>query len=298
MISTAHPPPRVRGLDAALGGVRGTMATVDRYRTSVDTNAEGGDLGHHASRDLLVRHTVNYLLAADIAGRIDDDGPLLDVGSGVGVFSAWLARRLNRPLHVVDHEPAVLQLTRRALVDVTTHADVVDAPRAAVVTAMEVLEHLRYVDQTAFVRALLDRVQPGGVLVCSTPDERRYIGGWSGYAPHVGTLDPDSLRTLLHSGSGGMPLAVWRISGPGFELGRFQKVGEPIANRLWAATQSRMPTLAHRLAGAVGGRRRVRSGVFDAGPPDDSFVVTSADDDTATDVHGTGLLATVFVPAT
>lgn len=295
MITTTHPAPRVHGLDAALGGVHGTMATVDRYRTAVGTNAEGGDPGHHASPELVVRHTVNYLLAADIVCDVADDGPLLDVGSGVGVFSTWLARRLQRPLHIVDHDRAVLQLTQRAFGDVTTHTELADAPRATVVTAMEVLEHLRYVDQTAFVRELIEHVEPGGVLVCSTPDERSYVGGWSGYAPHVGTLDPNSLRTLLRSAADGLPFTIWRIGGPGFELGRLQRLGEPIANRLWGALQSRMPTVTHRVAGAIGGRRRDRSDIFDGGPPEDSFTVT-ADDDGDGEVRSTGLLAAVYRP--
>lgn len=266
------------------------MAAVDHYRTSAGTNAQGGDLGHHASQGLLVRHTVNYLLAAEVAGRVNVDGPLLDVGSGVGVFAAWLARRLGRPLHIADHDPRVLRIAQHAFSNLTAHGDVEDAPPAAVVTAMEVLEHIPYGEQADFVTAVVDRVQPGGVLVCSTPDERRYIGGWSGYAPHVGTLDPDSLRTLLHSASGGLPVHVWRINGPGFELRTLRRIGEPIANRLWAAIQSHTPSLGHRVAGGLGRRRRERSTIFDPGPPDDSFVLTDGDGDGT----GTGLLAAVF----
>lgn len=292
MTRAGHAPPRPRGLDAALGGVRGAMATLDRYRTTPGTNAEGGDPAHHASPDLLVRHTVNYLLAADIADEVRIDGPVIDVGSGVGVFSVWLARRLERPLHLVDHDEQVLQLARRSFGDVTTHTELAEAPTAAVVTAMEVLEHIRYCDQPAFVRAILDRVAPGGVLVCSTPDERRYVGGWSGYAPHVGTLDPASLRTLLHNACG-LPVDVWRIDGPGFHLGRLQRVSEPVVNRVWGAAQARVPGLADRIAGALGRRRRSGRDAFGPGPRDDAFTVTPAD---ASDGPGTGLLAVVHVP--
>jgi len=285
-------PPRPRGLDAALGGVRGAMATLDRYRTTRGTNAQGGDPAHHASPDLLVRHTVNYLLAADIADEVHIDGPVIDIGSGVGVFSVWLARRLERPLHLVDHDEQVLQLAHRSFGDVTTHTDLSEAPTAAVVTVMEVLEHIRYCDQPAFVRAIFDRVAPGGVLVCSTPDERRYVGGWSGYAPHVGTLDPASLRTLLHNACG-LPVDVWRIDGPGFRLGRVQRVGEPIVNRVWGAAQARVPGLADRITGALGRRRRGSGDAFGPGPRDDAFTVVPAD---ASDGPGTGLLAVVRVP--
>jgi SAM-dependent methyltransferase len=292
MTSAPRPTPRPGDLDVALGGVRGAMATLDQYRTATGTNAEGGDPAHHASRDLLVRHTMNYLLAADIAERVPVDGPGLDVGSGVGVFSSWLARRLERPVHLVDHDPAVLQLARRSFADIATHTDIADAPSAAVTTAMEVIEHIPYTSQVEFVRGLLDRTLPGGVVVCSTPDERGYLGGWSGYAPHIGTLDADSLRTLLHNASG-LPVDVWRIDGPGFRLGPLQRVGEPLANRVWASAQSLLPGVAHRVAGILGRRRRGGAESFDPGPPDDAFTVTPA---SAGDGPGTGLLAAVHIP--
>lgn len=283
--------PVVRGLDVALGGVRGTMAVLDRYRGATAANGQGGDPGHHASHDLLVRHTVNYLLAAQVAADVTVDGPLLDVGCGAGVFSTWLARRLERAPHLVDHDPAVLALASRAFPDVTTHGDLAQAPTAAVVTAMEVIEHLRYRDQVRFVRDLLTRVAPGGVLVCSTPDERRYLGGWSGYEPHVGTLDYRGLQTLLRSATD-LPVQIWRIAGPAFTLGRLQRVGEPVANRVWAFAQRRAPGLTGRLAGGVGNRRRTQANSFTPAPADDTFAV-----DADPDGLGTGLIAVIHRPA-
>ena len=284
--------PGVRGLDVALGGVRGTLAVSDRYRTATGANGQGGDLGHHASPDLLVRHTVNYLLASDVAASVNGDGPLLDVGSGVGVFSTWLARRLERTLHVADHDPAVLRLTQRAFPNVTVHSDLDFAPSAAVVTAMEVIEHVPYRDQPRFVSDLMSHVEPGGVLVCSTPDERRYLGGWSGYEPHIGTLDFNGLKTLLRNVTN-LPVQVWRISGPGFTLGRLQRVGEPLANRLWALAQRHAPRWTGWLVGGIGERRRMRSNSFEPAPADNAFSVT-----TDPDGLGTGLLAAVFRPIT
>jgi SAM-dependent methyltransferase len=254
-------------------------------------NGQGGDLGHHANPDLLVRHTVNYLLASDIAGTVTRKGPLLDVGSGVGVFSTWLARRLGRVLHVADHDPVVLQLTQRAFPDVIVHTDLAQAPTAPVVTAMEVIEHVPYKDQPQFVRNLMAHVEPGGVLVCSTPDERRYLGGWSGYEPHVGTLDFAGLETLLRDATD-RPAHVWRISGPGFTLGPLQRVGEPLANRMWAFAQRRAPGLTGRLVGGIGSLRRTQSNSFAPAPADDAFSVT-----TDAEGLGTGLLAAVYQPA-
>jgi SAM-dependent methyltransferase len=283
--------PKVRGLDVALGGMRGAMAVLDRHRsTHAVTNTQGGDLGHHASPSLMVRHTVNYLLASEIAGEVSAEGPLLDVGSGVGVFSTWIARRLERHVHVADHDPAVLELTRRAFPDATVHHDLADAPSAAVVTAMEVIEHLAYQDQEQFIRDMVSHVEPGGVLVCSTPDERRYVGGWSGYAPHIGTLDFTGLQRLLHRATG-LPAHVWRIDGPGFTLRPAQRWGEPLANRVWTFAQHYAPRLTGRLTGGFGDLRRTQSDSFGPAPADDAFSVT-----TDVDGLGTGLLAAVFKP--
>jgi hypothetical protein len=194
-------------------------------------------------------------------------------------------------LHVADHDPAVLQLTRRAFPGVTVHTDLAQAPTAPVVTAMEVIEHVPYKDQMQFVRDVMTHVEPGGVFVCSTPDERRYLGGWSGYEPHVGTLDFAGLETLLRDATG-LHVHIWRISGPGFTLGPLQRVGEPLANRVWAFAQRRAPGLTGRLAGGLGARRRTQSNSFEPAPADDEFSVT-----TDVDGLGTGLLAAVYQPA-
>jgi hypothetical protein len=204
------------------------------------------------------------------------------------VFSTWLARRLGRSLHLADHDPAVLEHARRAFPDVTVHEDLADAPNAAVVTAMEVIEHVPYNEQMGFIRDLMSHVEPGGVLVCSTPDERRYAGGWSGYAPHIGTLDYAGLNTLLRHATG-MDAQVWRIDGPAFQLNTLQRFGEPLANRIWGFAQRRAPHLMGRLVGGIGRHRRAQLKAFTPAPADDAFSVTSDPDGL-----GTGLLAAVF----
>jgi hypothetical protein len=88
---------------------------------------------------------------------------------------------------------------------------------------------------------------------------------------------------------------VWRIDGPGFRLGRLQRIGEPVANRIWGRAQSLLPRVTHGLAGLLGRRRRGGAATFDPAPPDDAFTVTAADPASAADA-GTGLLAAVHVP--
>jgi hypothetical protein len=285
--------PGVRGLDVALGGMRGAMAVWVRHGHALATaNGHGGDTSHLARPDVVVRNAVNYLLASDIATSVNGGGPVLDVGNGVGAFSTWLARRLDRSLHVAEHHPAMLQVTQRAFPKATAHHRLWQAPKAAVVTAIDVIESLPYDGQVEFVRDLMSHVEPGGVLVCSTPDEHRYLGGWSGYRPHVGTLDFTGLQTLLRSATS-LPVHVWRIDGPGFELRPLQRIGEPLANRAWAFAQRHAPHLTGRLAGGIGSHRlHSQSSSFERAPADEAFHVTSD-----AEGFGTGLLAAVFQPA-
>lgn len=284
------PQPSIRELDAALTTVRSLMNRIDREGHGGMTNMEGGDAGHHASPDLILRHTVNYVLAADLARGVSANGPLLDVGSGVGMFSVWLASRLGRELHLVDHDPTVRQVADASFDDVIVHAAIDDAPSSPVVTAMEVIEHIVPDGQPPFVRALIQRVRPGGLLIVSTPDESGYVGGSSGYAPHVGPLDFMGLKAVLTEATG-YPAKVWRIDGPSFELGKMQQLIEPVANRAWALLTRRAPRIANRIASAVGARRRGDATSYKPAPSASEFSVSA-------DNHGsgTGLIAAVYRP--
>lgn len=268
--------------------MREALAELGRHRRDASVNAQGGDAGQHASGTLLVRHTVNHVVAAQVMSGIDRPGPLLDVGSGVGAFSWWLARHLGRPLHLVDHDAGVRDLAARAFPEATVHADLASAPSAPVVTAMEVIEHVDPGEQHDFVRGLVERVTPGGVLVCSTPDESGYLGGWSGYAPHIGTLDFGGFWQLLTT-STGLPATVWRIDGPGFVLSPSARVLQPLANRLWTAAQRFSSTGAERATALLGrlGRRRPPP----AAPRADAYRLTR--DPTG---QGTGLIGVVHRP--
>lgn len=147
-------------------------------------------MGAHSTERSLYRHVANYLAAADLAQAAElGGGAVLDVGSGTGALAAWMAQRLDAKLHLVDRDPDVRRVASTAFPSAGVHAEIVDAPDAmAVVTGMEVIEHIAPHEQEDFVRALLTRLRPGGLLVLSTPDESGYVGGWSGYAPHIGCL--------------------------------------------------------------------------------------------------------------
>ncbi|MFP5309226.1 MAG: class I SAM-dependent methyltransferase [Actinomycetes bacterium] len=218
-------------------------------------NAEGGDVANHGSATSIVRHVANYLLASEaIAGAgVPAGADLLDVGCGTAALSAWLADRHGLRLHLADHDPGVLEAAASSFDVAATVTDLAAAPRCAVVTAMEVLEHVPPAEQPAFVAALLDRVADGGVLVISTPDESHYPGGWSGYAPHVGCVTPARLEALLVDAGVADP-TVLRLHGGAFELPWWRRLAERVGNRAWAWLQARVPQGAAWLSARVAGR--------------------------------------------
>jgi hypothetical protein len=166
--------------------------------------------------------------------------------------------------------------------------DEVDA--APVVLCMEVVEHVARPAQPQFAADLGALVRPGGLLVMSTPDESGYVGGWSGYGPHVATLDAAGLDQLLRRALPGWQVEVLRVDGPGFDLSTLGRVGVPVANRVWSALDSRVPRLTHELA-----YRLNRLGSFRAPPPaPDPSAFTVGPSARGT---GTGLVARAVRPS-
>lgn len=189
----------------------------------------------------MLRHTANYLLAAQVAATADMPGPLVDVGCGTGLHSHWLAAALDRPLWLVDPDPKALAVARQRGSVERCFGSVAEIPArsAAVITAMEVVEHVDHADQPAFALELRRIAGSGAVVVVSTPDESSYRDGHSGYAPHVGTLDDASLPQLMTSA--GLPGTTWRLSGGPFETSWLERALLPTANRLHGHLRQLIP---------------------------------------------------------
>lgn len=253
-------------------------------RERTHRNFDGGDAGHQWDHGLVVRHAINYAVAARLAGTVTADGPLVDVGAGAGGFSMWAAGALRRRLVVVDQDAGHRELAARAFEGVEVHASAAGLEPAPVVFCMEVIEHVVRANQPAFVDEVAGLVQPGGMLVMSTPDESAYWGGWSGYPPHVATLDGAALAALLRRRLPGWEVDVMRLDGPGFALSALGRYGVPMANRLWGAVDSRMPRVTHELAYRVNQLGKRRAGPPAPDPAD--FSVTTVDQG-----DGTGLIA-------
>jgi 2-polyprenyl-3-methyl-5-hydroxy-6-metoxy-1,4-benzoquinol methylase len=253
-------------------------------RERTHRNFDGGDAGHQWDHSLVVRHAVNYAVAAHLLGSVSDPGALVDVGAGAGGFAVWAAHALERDLVVIDQDASHRELAGRAFPHVSVHAAMGAVAPAPAVLCMEVVEHVPYGAQARFVGDLGALVTPGGGLVMSTPDESGYWRGWSGYPPHIATLDGEGLGNLLHRALPGWAIEVMRIGGPGFELSRVGRYGVPVANRAWGVLESRAPNLTAELAYRLNQLSKRRS---DPLPPRPGTFTVSA----AASASGTGLVA-------
>jgi len=254
-------------------------------------NYDGGDAGHQWDHGLVVRHAINYAAGVAAARGVAGSGPLVDVGAGAGGFSMWAAAALDRQLVMVDQDAGHRELASRAFADVEVRESLGGLDPAPVVMAMEVVEHVARSEQTEFVRTLGAAVAPGGVLVMSTPDESGYWGGWSGYPPHIATLDATGLRELLAQQLPGWHVEVARLNGPEFALSSLGRYGVPVANRVWGAMDAQLPRVTQEISHRVSQLGKRRKAPTPPRPGDYRI------DDAGTG-RGTGLLARAERPQT
>jgi len=146
-------------------------------------------------------------------------GPWLDVGCSTGAFVAAAVAAGLAAEGVELASAAVVEARARGLT--VHHAPIEDfAPgrRWAVVTAFDVVEHLR--DPVGFVRRAAGWLEPDGLLALTLPDAAsptaRLMGRhWFYYAPpdHVHYFTPPTARHLLET-AGLRAAAVRRITKP------------------------------------------------------------------------------------
>lgn len=246
-------------------------------------NGEGGDVGGHGSAVLVARHVCNYQAAIEVVRGLDvGAGRMLDVGCGVGALAAWAAAEMGRELVLCDRDEEVVRFGG-ATFGVAAVTSLAEAPMSTVVTAMEVLEHVPLERQADFLDEVWAKVEPGGVMVLSTPDESGYPGRWSGYGPHVGVLDPGALQELLERVTGAA-VQVVRLDGGPYDVPPHRKWLERAANWVWTVAQQLAPGVAARLASSTG--RAEPLDLEDVGPAATPVRVVPPDQGT-----GVGMLA-------
>ncbi len=284
------PTPRFDRLAEAVREAGHYLDRVHQHREDVFLNEAGGDVGSWPSLTSLVRHVANYLAAASVARQLGaDGGGVTDVGCGTAALGAWMADHLGSHLQVCDVHVDAIAVAARAFEPRATGHVPADLPPAALVTGMEVIEHVAYDEQEEFVAALFDRVEPGGLLVLSTPDESGYPGGSSLYPPHIGCLTASELEGIVAAGTGHRP-TVWRLDGEVFQLSRLRQHVERVNNRSWAWLAATMPSVVDRLAQVAAQRRHDREHLETAAIPP----VTAKP---AGQPGGNGLLAAVRRPS-
>jgi 2-polyprenyl-3-methyl-5-hydroxy-6-metoxy-1,4-benzoquinol methylase len=143
-------------------------------------------------------------ILSQVARLIETPGASLDVGAGNGLFVkiageefGWQARGLELSQAEVDYALRVLGVTieRQALEEVDGAFDLI--------TSFNVLEHV--VDPLGLVGAMRDKLNPGGLMVVTTPNpgciQARLKGlkGWGMISPphHINIFSRDSLELTL-----------------------------------------------------------------------------------------------------
>jgi 2-polyprenyl-6-hydroxyphenyl methylase/3-demethylubiquinone-9 3-methyltransferase len=164
-----------------------------------------------------VRDRIDQHWQADECSRTPLEGKTaLDVGCGAGLLAEPLAR-LGAKVTGVDASPEVIAVARDHAATMGLEIDYRSGDvqqlggQFDLITAMEVIEHVA--GAAAFVRALSDRLAPGGLLVMSTPNATAWsrllmitLGEGLGHIPR-GThefhrfIGPERMKQLL-SGAG------------------------------------------------------------------------------------------------
>ncbi|HKB31012.1 MAG TPA: class I SAM-dependent methyltransferase [Streptosporangiaceae bacterium] len=127
---------------------------------------------------------------------------LLEIGSGLGDFSAQFLPRLER-LVVSDSDPYCLeQLSKRyeddpsvQVLELVLPADIPLSEPVDTVVAMNVLEHI--VDDVAALRSLARVTRPGGKIVLWVPGYQQLYGDFDRKVGHVRRYTPKTLGAAV-----------------------------------------------------------------------------------------------------
>jgi SAM-dependent methyltransferase len=131
-------------------------------------------------------------------------GPMLDVGAGIGTFSASLLEAGADPLVLIEpHAQFAAELRRRFADDprVSTHAQslpdasALEDGRFRFALCQNVLEHID--DDRAALSAVVDALEPGGELAVLVPAHPALTGRLDRRFGHCRRYTRDGLRSLV-----------------------------------------------------------------------------------------------------
>jgi SAM-dependent methyltransferase len=140
------------------------------------------------------RHRQYLDVIAD-ANVIDDDHPLVDVGSGRGEWLSML-RENNVPSEGIDQSELLVARAREDGLRVTS-GDAIASLRGyadatlGAITAFHIVEHLPFEDLIAFLDESLRTLRPNGLLIIETPNPANLVVGACNF-----WLDPTHIRPI------------------------------------------------------------------------------------------------------
>lgn len=152
-----------------------------------------------------------------IRAQVDRIGPrsILELGVGAGAMGSHLAAMTDTYVGLEPDDASRELAGSRLPTDTELIADMsaVAGRRFALVCAFEVIEHIED-DRTALAE-WVERVEPGGYLLLSTPAFADRMGEWDRRVGHYRRYDPESLAELL----GAVGLVDVDVTAVGFPLG-------------------------------------------------------------------------------
>lgn len=161
------------------------------------TNAER-QVTRHLDR-VRADHRERYEFAAE---RLADGNRILDVSCGVGYGSRILASRLpdSRIVGVdIDERAVEFANTHYSAPNITfRQADALqfsDETRFDAIVSFETIEHIENTD--ALLGRFADLLEPGGKLICSTPNEARMPFDTSRFPFHVRHFTAEEMTAML-----------------------------------------------------------------------------------------------------
>ena len=151
------------------------------------------------------RHLVAYRHGAAVVGAHLPDSArtpsavVLDAGCGEGYGADLIHRQLDVPVVALDYDPTTVAHVRRAYDSVTpVRANLVALPlrsgSCAALVSLQTVEHVW--DQPAFLAECARVLEPGGVLVLSTPNRLTFSSA-AGNPFHARELDAVELLALV-----------------------------------------------------------------------------------------------------
>jgi 2-polyprenyl-3-methyl-5-hydroxy-6-metoxy-1,4-benzoquinol methylase len=153
-------------------------------------------------------------------------GTLLDVGCGQGDFLVE-AKAQGWDAVGTEYSPSAIRLCRGrglAVVEGEFSAEALGEERFDIVTAFEVIEHVR--DPNQLLRTIVRVLRPGGLFFCTTPNFNamlRHLEGarfeMLGYPEHLCLYTRVSLASIAKSHQ----LSPMRVVTTGLDIGRLKK---------------------------------------------------------------------------